>query len=73
MTYHKKDKRLRCHYCGYSMSPPQICPNCGSTEIGSSGFGTEFIEAETKAKFPNARVLRIDTDGQGHYSGQACS
>lgn len=62
MTYHKKDKRLRCHYCGYSMSPPQICPNCGSTEIGSSGFGTEFIEAETKAKFPNARVLRIDTD-----------
>ncbi|MCR4742150.1 MAG: primosomal protein N' [Treponema sp.] len=62
MTYHKKDKRLRCHYCGYSMSPPQICPNCGSTEIGSSGFGTEFIEAETKAKFPNARVLRLDTD-----------
>ena len=62
LTYHKADNRLRCHYCGWSVFPPESCPQCGSFDIGSSGFGTEFIEAETRAKFPNARVMRLDTD-----------
>ncbi|MCQ2591538.1 MAG: primosomal protein N' [Treponema sp.] len=62
LTYHKKDNRSRCHYCGWSVIPPQSCPQCGSLDIGSSGFGTEFIEAETKAKFPNAKIIRLDTD-----------
>ena len=62
MTYHKKDNRLRCHYCGWSLIPPQTCPECGSIDIGSSGFGTEYIEAETRQKFPNARIIRLDTD-----------
>ncbi|MCR4579679.1 MAG: primosomal protein N', partial [Treponema sp.] len=62
LTYHKLDHRLRCHYCGWSLYPPQSCPKCGSLDIGSSGFGTEYIEAETKAKFPNARIIRLDTD-----------
>ena len=62
MTYHKSENRLKCHYCGWSTVPPSSCPQCGSVEIGSSGFGTEFIEAETKAKFPNAKIVRLDTD-----------
>lgn len=62
LTYHKNENRLRCHYCNWSIFPPQTCPKCGSMDIGSSGFGTEFIEAETKAKFPNARIVRLDTD-----------
>lgn len=62
MTYHKIENRLRCHYCGWSTEPPQVCPKCGSLDIGYSGFGTEFIEAETAAKFPNAKIIRIDTD-----------
>lgn len=62
LTYHKVENRLRCHYCGWSINPPQSCPECGSLDIGSSGFGTEFIESETKAKFPNARIIRVDTD-----------
>lgn len=62
LTYHKNENRLRCHYCGWSTIPPQSCPKCGSFEIGTSGFGTEYIEAETKAKFPNARIIRLDTD-----------
>ncbi len=66
MTYHKAENRLRCHYCGYSASPPSQCPECGSLDIGYSGFGTEFIEAEVKAKFPNARTVRIDTDSIRH-------
>ena len=66
LTFHKAEKRLRCHYCGYSVSPPQVCPECGSLDVGYSGFGTEFIETEVKAKFPNARVVRVDTDSLNH-------
>ncbi len=62
LTYHKYTNRLKCHYCGWSTTPPESCPQCGSLDIGCSGFGTEYIEAETKAKFPNAKVLRLDTD-----------
>lgn len=62
LTYHKSQGRLRCHYCGWTMAPPTICPQCGSLDVGYSGFGTEFIEAETAAKFPGARISRIDTD-----------
>lgn len=62
LTYHKNQNRLKCHYCGWSVIPPESCPSCGSLDIGTAGFGTEFIEAETKAKFPNAKVLRLDTD-----------
>jgi primosomal protein N'' len=62
MTYHKNENRLRCHYCGWSAEPPESCPKCGSLDIGYSGFGTEYIETETAAKFPNARIIRIDTD-----------
>lgn len=69
MTYHKSENRLRCHYCGYSLPPPQQCPKCGSLDIGYSGFGTEYIEAEVKAKFPNAKVVRIDTDSL-HHKGE---
>ena len=62
LTYHKTENRLRCHYCGYSIQPPAQCPECGSLDVGYSGFGTEFIEAEVKSKFPSAKVMRIDTD-----------
>lgn len=66
LTYHKAEKRLRCHYCGWQVAPPQQCPACGSLDVGYSGFGTEYIEAEVAAKFPAARVLRIDTDSITH-------
>ena len=66
MTYHRKENRLRCHYCGYSLQPPQQCPSCGSLDVGYSGFGTEYIESEVNAKFPHARVVRVDTDSLSH-------
>ena len=62
LTYHKAENRLKCHYCGWSVTTPDSCPQCGSVDIGSTGFGTEFIEAETRAKFPGARIVRVDTD-----------
>ena len=66
MTYHRNENRLRCHYCGYSVQPPQQCPKCGSLDVGYSGFGTEYIEAEVKAKFPNEKIVRVDTDSVTH-------
>lgn len=69
LTYHKSENRLRCHYCGYSTTPPQQCPECGSLDIGYSGFGTEYIESEIKSKFPNSRVMRADTDSL-HHKGE---
>lgn len=62
MTYHKAQNRLVCHYCSYSVEPFRVCPQCGSVDIGYSGFGTEFIESEVQSKFPNARTMRLDTD-----------
>lgn len=62
MTYHKAENRLRCHYCGHTAIPLQMCPKCGSLDIGYSGFGTEAVEAEAHALFPNARIERADAD-----------
>lgn len=62
LTYHKSENRLRCHYCGYSIQPPQQCPKCGSLDAGYFGFGTEYIESSVRVKFPNAKIIRVDTD-----------
>ncbi|QTQ11690.1 primosomal protein N' [Treponema parvum] len=62
LTYHKNENRLMCHYCGWSTEVPGECPRCSSFDVGYSGFGTEFIEAEVRAKFPAARIVRVDTD-----------
>ncbi len=62
LTYHKHEGLLRCHYCGWSIHPPQSCPECNSLDIIYAGFGTEFIEEEVKQKFPLYSVARVDTD-----------
>lgn len=62
MTYHKNKNQLICHYCGWSIPLQNKCPECNSYDVGYYGFGTEFIESEVKAKFPQARIDRIDTD-----------
>ena len=61
MTLHLRAKELRCHYCGYHAPVPPVCPECGG-ELKSVGFGTERIEDEIQALFPEARVLRMDLD-----------
>ena len=61
MTYHKRENELRCHYCGYRTPVPAVCPQCGG-EYKMIGFGTERIEDEIQALFPEARVLRMDLD-----------
>ena len=62
LTYHKTSNQLRCHYCGYSMKPPDRCAACGDTDLKTKGFGTEKIEEELAIYFPNAKIARMDLD-----------
>lgn len=62
LTYHKKNDRLMCHYCGYISDPVTVCPSCGSQHLKSMGFGTQKLEEELSTFFPSARVLRMDAD-----------
>ncbi len=62
LTYHKRNNRLMCHYCGYSMGYNNECPSCHGDHIKMSGVGTQKVEDEVQRLFPNARVLRMDAD-----------
>lgn len=62
LTYHKRSRRLECHYCGYQMSWPYQCPQCGNPHLNEQGYGTERIEEQLKALLPVARPVRMDTD-----------
>jgi len=62
LTYHKYLKDLHCHYCGYRESEPLSCPRCGSEEVLAKGLGTERIEEEIAAHFPEFKSARMDLD-----------
>lgn len=62
LTYHKRDHRLRCHYCGKTYEPITRCKACGSTKLKMIGFGTEMLEEEIRTLFPQAEVARLDQD-----------
>jgi len=71
LTWHKSRGRCVCHYCGYSQSPPEACPQCGCVEAGYRGFGTEMIEEEVRRTFPDLRLRRIDADTAAKKSGSS--
>ena len=62
MTYHKNSDSMRCHYCGYSVPRPVVCPKCGSIRLDTKGFGTEQVQIEAEELFPDAKILRMDSD-----------
>ena len=62
MTYHLKQDKLKCHYCGYEHKKITICPNCHSNNIKYFGTGTQKLEEEIKKIFPNASTIRMDID-----------
>jgi primosomal protein N' (replication factor Y) len=62
LTFHKAARRLRCHYCNYATPVPQRCGACGGQYLEQSGFGTERLESDIRARFPGARVARVDRD-----------
>ncbi len=70
LTHHQGSGRLICHYCGYSLRPEIVCPECRSGSVVGLGIGSERIEAEIRRMFPQARVVRLDSDTAGnrrHY------
>ncbi len=69
LTHHRTEEIALCHYCDYQIPAPSKCPTCGFMGIHYSGLGTQRLEAEVRARFPNMLCLRMDTDTmQGHGS-----
>ena len=61
-VFHKLDRTLRCHHCGFTERVPRACPDCGNLDIAPVGRGTEKLEEQLAALLPGARVARIDAD-----------
>lgn len=62
LTLHQHQHILQCHYCGYTISVPDVCPACGNNTLIDKGFGTEKIEDELQQLFPATRIARMDLD-----------
>lgn len=69
-VFHKIDRTLRCHHCGFTERVPRACPQCGNVDIAPLGRGTERLEEQLAqllqgARRPDgtpARVARMDAD-----------
>ena len=62
LTFHKSEGKLKCHYCGFLTQLPAICPSCSGVDLKLLGSGTQKIEEELQARFPSARMRRMDSD-----------
>ena len=72
-VFHKPDRTLRCHHCGYAAPVPRACPTCGNQQLKGVGQGTQRIEETLRALLPLAKVTRIDRDStrQRHAASKA--
>lgn len=61
LTYHSANRRLMCHYCGYSEKAQSTCPECGGLRK-TMGVGTQKVEEELHSLFPGTELLRMDMD-----------
>lgn len=68
LTYHSANNRLMCHYCGYSVPCTDECPTCHSKSLRFGGTGTQKAESDISQLFPEARILRMDTDAASSKS-----
>ncbi|MDP9054172.1 MAG: primosomal protein N' [Acidobacteriota bacterium] len=62
LTYHRRDRRLLCHFCGYAEKVPSVCPKCQSEHVHFMGSGSERVEDELHNEFPEAKIARLDRD-----------
>jgi len=62
LTFHQREKLVRCHYCDYSEAPAESCPKCQGLNIAPEGAGTERLEQELIDLFPGVRIARMDRD-----------
>ena len=70
LTYHRRDRRMLCHYCNYAQKVPTVCAKCGSEHLQFLGTGSEKVEDELHQHFPEARIARMDRDtvsGKRHF------
>ena len=61
LSYHKKEEKLICHYCNYSIPKMESCPECGSKMMRERGVGVEAVEEELKKKFPQTHLASFET------------
>lgn len=71
MTFHMRDRSLRCHYCGSHSRAPDVCPECKGYGLSGQGFGTEQLTAALEAILPHARIDRMDSDTSGKRGARA--
>ena len=62
LIFHSPDARMRCHYCNHRERPPGRCPKCRGIALGLLGYGTQQVEAATRALAPTAALARMDRD-----------
>ena len=62
LTFHRDGNKAMCHYCDYTIAAPQQCPKCSFDGIRFSGLGTQRLELEVQASFPDATMARMDSD-----------
>ncbi|NTW59010.1 MAG: primosomal protein N' [Nitrospirae bacterium] len=62
LTFHKSERKLKCHYCDFHTAPPERCAVCGGVNVKPLGTGTQKVEEEAAALFPGARIARMDSD-----------
>ncbi len=70
-TYHRRDRRLVCHYCGSMLPAPKVCPNCKEEALEAIGAGTERVEEDFKELFPEVSVDVLDRDTARRPGGPA--
>jgi primosomal protein N' (replication factor Y) len=64
LTYHHDLHILQCHTCGYKQATPTSCPDCGNADVVFKVVGTKAIEEEVRRLYPQARIMRFDTDNK---------
>jgi len=62
LVLHLADRSLRCHHCGLAERVPRACPECGNPDLQGFGRGTQRVEQSLRERFPQARILRLDSD-----------
>ena len=67
LTFHRHQSSVICHYCDYQIPAPTTCPDCKSPGLRFSGLGTQKLEAEVRARFPDHACLRMDTDSMQQH------
>ncbi len=67
LTWHRDRQAVVCHVCNFQSPPPRECPGCGQRGLKLLGIGTQKLEQEVQKKFPDARVLRMDSDSMRRH------